>query len=113
MYYPPIIGPKIPPHRPILHPKRLNNQSNQRSIIHQQVKSKRPKKPPQQSAQKTEATKFNTSMYQLGDLGGNRHGHNTNINNFLPLFESDNKEGINPRKKLKKNLVIVLSEYED
>ena len=38
-------------------PKRFINKSNQRSSIHRKVQFKRPKKPPQQSAQNTEAKK--------------------------------------------------------
>ena len=38
---------------------------------------------------------------------------NTNTNHFVPLFESDYEEDINPNTKSKKNPVIVLSEDED
>ena len=67
-------------------PKRINNYSNQRSIIHKHAKSKRLKKPPQQSDQNMEATKVNDIMDQLDKTDGNVHGHNTSINHFAPIF---------------------------
>ena len=47
-------------------------------------------------------------MEKLGILDGHRHGRNTNINNFAPLFESENEEGIDTSPENKKNTVIVL-----
>ena len=51
--------------------KHLYNQSNQISVIHQQVKVNHPKKPHQQSAQKKKLTKINAGMDQLDYSGGN------------------------------------------
>ena len=51
-------------------------------------------------------------MYQLYESDGNRHRSKTNINHFVPLFESDNKEGTKYRTK-PNNPTIVLSEYEE
>ena len=73
---------------------------------------KRPKKLQQKSSQKTEATKVNAITKQLDDLDGNGHGRKTNINQFTPLFESDNEEGTAHRTKTK-NPIIVLSEDEE
>ena len=67
--------------------KRLENQSNQRSSIHRHVKSKCINNPPQQSAQKMEATKVNAIMEQLNASDGSVHKRNININHFVPLFE--------------------------
>ena len=50
-------------------------------------------------------------MEQMCDLDGNVHECNTNINQFLPLFESDNEEGTKHRAK-PKTLIIVLSGEE-
>ena len=52
-------------------------------------------------------------MEQLDDLDGNRHGCNTNINHFAPIFESFDEEGTTTRTKPTKTTVIVLSEDED
>ena len=49
-------------------------------------------------------------MDQLDDLDGN--GHNTNINHFTPIIESDYEEGTNPSQKPNMIPVIVLSEDE-
>ena len=93
-------------------PKRIGDQSNKRASNHLHAKVERPKKPPQQSAQNMKATKFKSIMEKLGESDGNGHGCNININHFVPLFESDYYEGINPRKKSKKTPVILLSKYE-
>ena len=71
-------------------PKRLANQSNQRTIIHRHAQVKCRKNIQQQSSQKTEATKVNAIMEQLDKLDGNGHRHNTNINKLVPLFKSYN-----------------------
>ena len=67
-------------------PKRLDNQSNRRTIFRVQVIVKHPKKPRQQSVLNTEATKVNSIMEQLDDLDENGYGRNTNINHFVLLF---------------------------
>ena len=90
-------------------PKRLDNQSKQRSSTHQQDRSKLPNKHPQQSYHNTKATGVNTIMEKLDDSDGNRHGRNTNINHFSLLFESYDEEGTKSRKKTKKMQVVVLS----
>ena len=73
---------------------------------------KRPKKPHQQSSQKTEATKCNFITDKLDSLDENGHKGTTNINHFATLFESDNKESTNNRKK-PMNPIIVLGEDEE
>ena len=52
-------------------------------------------------------------MEQLDELDGNVHGRTTNINNFVPLFESYNEEVTKLRTKPNKTLIEVLSEDED
>ena len=51
-------------------------------------------------------------MDKLHDSDRNRHIQNTNINQFAPLFESDDEEGTKPNTKPKKISVIELSEDE-
>ena len=51
--------------------------------------------------------KFNAIMDQLDDLDENGHGRNTKINNFEPLFESDNEEGTKFKTISKKNPAIA------
>ena len=46
-------------------PKRLENQSNQRTSIQRHVKVKRPKKLQQKSSWKAKSIKVNAIMYQL------------------------------------------------
>ena len=94
-------------------PKRLNNKSNRRDIIHWQKKSKRPKKPPQKSPQKTESIKVNSIMEQLDEIDENWNRSNTNMNNFTRLFESNDEEGTKTMTKTKNTPIIVLSEDED
>ena len=94
-------------------PKCLDNQSKQRFSIHLQVKANYLNKPPQQSSRNTEATKVNAIMEKLDNSDGNRHRSNTNINHFIPLFESDNEEGTKPRTKPKNTPGILLSEYKE
>ena len=88
--------------------KLFNNQSNKRARIYLHVKSKHTKKPPQQSSQKTEATKVNAKIDSLDDSDGNRR--NKNINHFAPLFESYYDEGTKPITKPNMNTFIVISE---
>ena len=51
-------------------------------------------------------------MDQLDNSDRNRHGQNTNINHFEPLFESEDEEGTKPKTNPKKTLVIVLRDDE-
>ena len=71
-------------------PKRPDNGSNQITIICHRVTMKPPKKLQQQPCQKTEVMKVNTIMEQLNEWYGNGHRSKININNFAPLFGSDN-----------------------
>ena len=92
-------------------PKRLENQSNRRNIIHHQGKLNNPKKLQQKSYRKTEATKVNAIMEKLDKSDINRYQIKNNINNFATLYELDNEEGINHRTK-PKTPTIVPSEEE-
>ena len=69
-------------------PECLVNKSNQRTSIQCHVKVKLPKNIQQQSYLNIEATKVIAIMEKLNKLNGN--GRKTNINNFAPLFGSDN-----------------------
>ena len=94
-------------------PKHLDNQSNQISRIHRHINLKRPKKPHQQSAWKTEAIKANAIMKQLDYLDGNLNGSNTNINQFVPPVESYNEGGTKHRTKPKSPIIVLSEDYEE
>ena len=93
-------------------PKRLNDKPNQGTSIHRHVKEKRPKKPHQNSPQKTGSMKVNATTEQLGGLDGNGHVHNTNTNHFTPLFESNDEEGTQNRTKHKAPRIVLSEEGE-
>ena len=91
-------------------PKRLNNKSNQGTRIHCHVKAKRSKKPHQKSPPKTGSMKVNATTEQLGGLDGNGHVRNTNTNHFTQLFESNDEEGTQNRKKPKAPRIVLSEE---
>ena len=70
-------------------PKLHESQTNPRASIHRHLKFNRPKKLQQQSSRRTEATKVNSDMDQLYESDGNGHRSKNDINNFAPLYESD------------------------
>ena len=91
-------------------PKRLDNQSNQRTSINRHVKVKRPKNIQQQSSRKAEEMKVDAIMEKLDDSNGNRHKLKTNINHFAPLFESDNKEGTTHSTKPNTPTIVLIED---
>ena len=46
-------------------------------------------------------------MDQFESSYGNGHGRNTNINQFAPLFELDDKEGTKQRTKPKAPIIVL------
>ena len=48
----------------------------------------------------------------MDDPEGNGHCRNNNINNFAPLYESDDEEGTKHRTK-PKTLIMLLSEKDE
>ena len=71
--------------------KRHKYQSNWRTSIQRRVKVKRTKKLQNKSSRKAESTKVNAIMEQLGDSDGNEYRSKNNINNFSPLYKSENE----------------------
>ena len=51
-------------------------------------------------------------MEQLYESDGSRHGRNTNINQFAPIFESENEQVAKHRAKTM-TTIIVPSQYQE
>ena len=59
-----------------------------------------------------ETTNVNAIMEQLEKSDGNVYQSKNNINNFIPLYESDYEEGNNYSKKPNTPIIVLREEYK-
>ena len=91
-------------------PKRLENQYNQITSIHRNIKLKQPNKLQQQSSRRTEATKVNATMEQLDKSDGNGYrSKKTSINLHHSMNQTIRKTICTGKTNTP---IIVLSEEE-
>ena len=52
-------------------------------------------------------------MEQLGEFDGNGHRRRNNINNFAPIYESDDEEGTQHMTKSKITSIVLSDKYKE